>query len=65
MKSCQAIAAFHYLDDDTIRGWHKTYQDGGRDALSSDGWMGVSPENVVTGGDILRLAQGTLLSLDA
>jgi len=25
-KSCQAIAEFLYLDDDTIRGWHKTYQ---------------------------------------
>ena len=24
-KSCQAIAEFLYLDDDTIRGWHKAY----------------------------------------
>ena len=23
-KSCQAIAEFLYLDDDTIRGWYKT-----------------------------------------
>ena len=39
-KSCQAIAEFPYLDDDTIRGWHKTYQTGGWDALSTDGWKG-------------------------
>jgi len=39
-KSCQAIAEFLYLDDDTIRGWHKTYQNGGWDALSTDGWKG-------------------------
>ena len=24
-KSCQEILVFLYLDDDTIRGWHKTY----------------------------------------
>jgi hypothetical protein len=23
-KSCQAMAEFLYLDDDTIRGWYKT-----------------------------------------
>ena len=39
-KSCQAIAEFLYLDDDTIRGWHTTYQNGGWDALSTDGWKG-------------------------
>lgn len=39
-KSCQAIAEFLYLDDDTIRGWYKTYQEGGWDALSTDGWKG-------------------------
>ncbi len=39
-KSCQTIAEFLYLDDDTIRGWHKTYRNGGRDALSTDGWKG-------------------------
>ncbi len=39
-KSCQAIAGFLYLDDDTIRGWFKTCQTGGRDALSTDGWKG-------------------------
>ena len=28
-KPYQVIAEFLYLDDDTIRGWHKTYREGG------------------------------------
>ena len=36
-KSCQVIAEFLYLDDDTIRGWYKTYREGGWDELSIDG----------------------------
>ena len=39
-KSCQAIAEFLYLDDDTIRGWYKTYREDGWDALAFDGWKG-------------------------
>ena len=39
-KSCQAIAEFLYLDDDTIRGWYKAYSESGWDALSVDGWKG-------------------------
>ncbi|WP_420012132.1 IS630 family transposase [Tateyamaria sp.] len=39
-KSCQAIAEFLYLDDDTIRGWYKTCREAGWDALSVDGWKG-------------------------
>jgi len=39
-KSCQEIAEFLYLDDDTIRGWYKTYQRAGWDALSVDAWQG-------------------------
>jgi transposase len=39
-KSCQVIAEFLYLDDDTIRGWYKTYREAGWDALSIDGWKG-------------------------
>ena len=39
-KSCQAIADFRYLDDDTIRGWYKTYREAGWEALSIDGWKG-------------------------
>ena len=40
-KSCQAIAEFLYLDDDTIRGWYKTYREAGWDGLSVDGWKGA------------------------
>ena len=39
-KSCQVIAEFLYLDDDTIRGWNKTCCEGGWDGLSVDGWQG-------------------------
>ena len=39
-ESCAQIAKFLYLDDDTIRGWHKTYRLKGWDALSTDGWQG-------------------------
>jgi hypothetical protein len=28
------------LDDDTIRGWYKSYQQDGWDALAFDGWKG-------------------------
>ena len=42
-ESCVQIAKFLYLDDDTIRGWHKTYLEGGWDALSVDGWKGGQP----------------------
>ena len=40
-ESCVQIAKFLYLDDDTIRGWHKTYREAGWDALSVDGWKGA------------------------
>ena len=39
-ESCVQIAKFLYLDDDTIRGWYKTYRSHGWDALSVDGWKG-------------------------
>ena len=39
-KSCKEIAEFLYLDDDTIRGWYKTYQCDGWEALALDGWKG-------------------------
>lgn len=39
-KSCQEIAEFLYLDDDTIRGWHKTWQRDGWDGVALDGWKG-------------------------
>jgi transposase len=34
------IAASLYLDDDTIRGWHKHYLSGGWDALKDFSWKG-------------------------
>jgi IS1 family transposase len=39
-ESCAQIGKFLYLDDDTIRGWFKTYQAQGWDGLSPDGWRG-------------------------
>jgi hypothetical protein len=34
-KSCQVIAEFLYLDDDIVRGWHKTYRENGWDAVAA------------------------------
>lgn len=39
-ESCAQIAKFLYLDDDTIRGWYKSYRRGGWDFVSVDGWKG-------------------------
>ena len=39
-KSCARIAKVLYLDDDTIRGWYKSYRQDGWDALAFDGWKG-------------------------
>ena len=39
-KSCQGIAEFPYLDDDTIRDWHKIWRESGWEALAVDGWKG-------------------------
>ena len=39
-KSCTQIAEFLYLDDDTIRGWYKSFRQDGWDALALDGWQG-------------------------
>ena len=47
-KSCQVIAEFLYLDDDTIRGWYKTYREGGWDGLNIDGWKGGRSRLTVT-----------------
>jgi hypothetical protein len=41
-ESCARIAKFIYLDDDTIRGWHKTFLQDGWDALAFDGWKRAS-----------------------
>ena len=39
-ESCVQIAKFLYLDDDTIRGWYKSYLEDGWDGLSTNGWKG-------------------------
>ena len=44
-ESCARIAKFLYLDDDTIRGWHKTYLQNGWDALVFDGTAPGLPES--------------------
>ena len=39
-KSCVEIAEFLYLDDDTVRNWHKHYLSGGLDRLTTFDWKG-------------------------
>jgi len=39
-KSCIEIAQVLYLDEDTVRGWHKQYLSEGWDAVAYDGWKG-------------------------
>jgi len=39
-KSCAEIAEFLYLDDDTVRGWHKQYLAEGWESVAYDGWKG-------------------------
>lgn len=40
--SCSSVAKVLYLDDDTIRGWHKSYVAGGWEALQKFDWKGGS-----------------------
>ena len=46
-KSCEQIAEFLYLDDDTIRGWYKAYHRDGQSGLALDGWKGGQPRMTV------------------
>lgn len=39
-KSCVEIAEFLYLDDDTVRTWHRHYLSGGLDRLTTFDWKG-------------------------
>ena len=39
-KSCQWIAEFPYLADDTLRGWHRNWRESVWEALAVDGWKG-------------------------
>ena len=41
-KSCQWIAEFPYLADDTLRGWHRSWHESGWEALAVDGWKVAS-----------------------
>jgi len=38
-------AEFLYLDDDAVRNWHKQYQSGGLDLLTTFDWKGNPPRN--------------------
>ncbi|WP_339775655.1 helix-turn-helix domain-containing protein [uncultured Thalassospira sp.] len=38
-KSCAEIAEVLYLDDDTVRGWYKTWRRDGWEQLAIDGWQ--------------------------
>ena len=38
--SCQAVAKVLYLDDDTVRTWHRVYQEDGIEGLASFGYEG-------------------------
>ena len=63
-KSFQAITEFLYLNDDSIRGGHKSYREAGWDALSVDGWKGEqSRMTSAQGGRTERKAGETLLPL--
>ena len=55
-KSCVEIAQVLYLDDDTLRGWHKQYLAEGWDAVAYDGWKGVQSRMPVAQGSSLRVA---------
>jgi transposase len=64
-ESCARIAKFLYLDDETIRGWYKSYRQDGWDALAFDGWKGgQSRMTQAQEAWVVRLAGGALLSLD-
>jgi len=39
-KRCAEIAEFLYLDDDTLRGWHKQYVAEGWESVAYDGCKG-------------------------
>ena len=39
--SCEAVAKVLYIDDDTVRGWHERWTDGGVDALASFDFKGA------------------------
>ena len=42
-KSYAYVAEALFIDDDTVRGWHKQYQTGGWDLVASNDWQGGQP----------------------
>ena len=42
--SCEDVARALYLDDDTVRSWHKAFTTDGMQALRSFGWKGSAPK---------------------
>ena len=38
--NCEDVARALYLDDDTVRGWHKAFTTDGMQALRTFGWKG-------------------------
>ena len=42
--SCEDVARALYLDDDTVRGWHKAFTTDGPQALRAFGWKGSAPK---------------------
>ena len=39
-KSCTEVATVLYIDDDTVRCWHKQYLEGGWDFVVVNNWQG-------------------------
>jgi transposase len=42
--NCEDVARALYLDDDTVRGWHKAFSTDGTQALRAFGWKGSAPK---------------------
>ena len=66
-KSCQWIAEFPYLADDTLRGWHRSWRESGWEALAVDGWKVASlvlPLLRLYALGFMHLAGRTFLPLD-
>ena len=52
--SCEAVAEVLLLDDDTIRSWHKLYEQAGIQSLAEFGYRGSAPRLDVAQQDRLR-----------
>src|ERR1700684_3698132 len=52
--SCASVAKVLYLDDDTIRSWHRLYQEDGIEGLASFGYEGSTCQLTAEQRDRLR-----------